>query len=76
MNKKVVLIFHLLHRSALVGSAICIYTVNELQRVFTSSFLTQKSNESYWLPSKLKQEPEKVIFSEIQINFDVVSASV
>ena len=47
-------------RSALAGSAICIYTVDELQRVFTSAFLTQKSNESFWLPSAMKQDAEKV----------------
>ncbi len=47
-------------RSGLVGSAICIYTVDQLESVFRSSFLTQKSNESYWLPSSMKQETEKV----------------
>ncbi|CAF3351512.1 unnamed protein product [Rotaria sp. Silwood1] len=48
-----------LPKSGLSGSAICIYKVDELQRVFTSPYLTQKSNESYWLPSTLKQESEK-----------------
>ncbi|CAF1267399.1 unnamed protein product [Adineta steineri] len=48
-----------LQKSGLVGSAICIYTVDELESVFKSSFLTQKSNESYWLPSSMKQEAEK-----------------
>jgi hypothetical protein len=49
-------------RSGLAGSAICIYTVDQLENVFKSSFLTQKSNESYWLPSSLKQDSEKVIY--------------
>ncbi|CAF2496701.1 unnamed protein product [Rotaria sp. Silwood2] len=48
-----------LPKSGLSGSAICIYKVDELQRVFTSAYLTQKSNESYWLPSTSKQETEK-----------------
>jgi len=47
-------------RSGLAGSAICIYTIDQLESVFSSPFLTQKSNESYWLPSTLKQESEKV----------------
>lgn len=54
-------IYCFLFRSGLSGSAICIYKVDELERVFTSPYLTQKSNESYWLPSTLKQESEKVI---------------
>ncbi|UJR23891.1 hypothetical protein I4U23_026863 [Adineta vaga] len=43
-----------------IGSAICIYTTDQLETVFKSPFLTQKSNESYWLPSsRMSQEPEK-----------------
>jgi len=49
-----------LNRSGLAGSAICVYTIDELERVFSSPFLTQKTNESYWLPSTIKQESEKV----------------
>ena len=51
-------------RSGLAGSAICIYTVDQLQRAFSSSFLTQKTNESFWLPSAVKQETETVNFLE------------
>jgi hypothetical protein len=47
-------------RSGLIGSAICIYTVDQPENVFKTSFLTQKSNESYWLPSPIKPEAEKV----------------
>ena len=59
-------------RSGLTGSAICIYTVDQLEKVFQSSFLTQKSNESYWLPSRIEQQPEKVmkmISLEIKTSF-------
>ncbi|CAF3565382.1 unnamed protein product [Adineta steineri] len=48
-----------LPKSGLSGSAICIYEVKELEVAFTSSYLSQKSNESYWLPSSSKQESEK-----------------
>jgi len=58
-------------RSGLVGSAICIYTVDQLENVFKSSFLTQKSNESYWLPSSIKQETEKVNFWQDSICVDL-----
>jgi hypothetical protein len=47
-------------RSGLIGSAICIYTVDQLENIFKTSFLTQRSNESYWLPSPIKFETEKV----------------
>jgi hypothetical protein len=58
-------------RSGLVGSAICIYTVDQLENVFKSSFLTQKSNESYWLPSSIKQETEKVNFWQDSVRIDL-----
>lgn len=58
-------------RSGLNGSAICIYTVNQLENVFKSSYLIQKSNESYWLPSSNKQETEKV-FMKKTITFRVI----
>ncbi|CAF1259554.1 unnamed protein product [Rotaria magnacalcarata] len=48
-----------LPRSGLSGSAICTYKIDDLQRIFASPYLTQKSNESYWLPSTVKQESEK-----------------
>ncbi|CAF0757959.1 unnamed protein product [Rotaria sordida] len=48
-----------LPKSGLIGSAICIYTVDQLESVFKSSFLTQKSNESYWITSSTEQEIEK-----------------
>ncbi|CAF2146086.1 unnamed protein product [Rotaria magnacalcarata] len=46
-------------KSGLIGSAICIYTVEQLESVFKSSFLTQKSNDSYWMPSSTEQDMEK-----------------
>jgi hypothetical protein len=49
-------------RSGLSGSAICIYSVDQLQQAFQAPFLMQKSNESYWLPSNSKLETEKVRF--------------
>jgi hypothetical protein len=49
-------------RSGLNGSTVCIYTVDQLENVFKSSFLVQKSNESYWLPTSTKQDTEKVQF--------------
>ncbi|CAF3620347.1 unnamed protein product, partial [Rotaria sp. Silwood2] len=48
-----------LPKSGLIGSAICIYTIDQLESVFKSSFLTQKSNESYWISSSTEQEMEK-----------------
>ncbi|CAF0766279.1 unnamed protein product [Rotaria sordida] len=48
-----------LPKSGLIGSAICIYTVDQLESIFKSSFLTQKSNESYWITSSTEQEIEK-----------------
>ncbi|CAF3442509.1 unnamed protein product [Rotaria sp. Silwood1] len=48
-----------LPKSGLTGSAICIYTVDQLESIFKSSFLTQKSNESYWTSSPIEQDMEK-----------------
>ncbi|CAF1551949.1 unnamed protein product [Adineta ricciae] len=47
-----------LPKHGLVGSAICVYTVEELENMFKSPFLIQKSNESFWLPHPAKQETE------------------
>lgn len=44
-----------------MGAAICIYTVDQLENVFKSPFLSQKSNESFWLPSRTEPETEKVM---------------
>ena len=47
-----------MNRNGLVGSAICIYTIDQLESAFQTPFLTQKSNESYWLPSGIKSSNE------------------
>ena len=57
-----------LPRNGLTGSAICIYTIDQLESAFQTPFLIQKSNESYWLPSSNKSPNEKVRMMMMMIN--------
>ncbi|CAF0994441.1 unnamed protein product, partial [Didymodactylos carnosus] len=47
-------------KNGLLGAAVCIYDIENLTQVFSTPFLSQKSNESFWLPANdQKEDTEK-----------------